>query len=972
MKSFDAEKQTDQGKNVPVPESPAVKPIQRSQSIRAQAKDVAQFAATTPTGAGSDDEADAQAVAADGLQGEGRRLPFVDKIQAAFGHHDISGVSARIDAHSSRAARKLGARAYATGSNIAFDGQPDLRLATHEAAHIVQQRNGVHLSGRLGQAGDRYERHADAVADAVVAGRSAEQLLDEHAGEGGHGETVVQRFEAGLHEGIDQVALTEGGAADTRFTDDEAAAAYHGNWMRDLNQLFVPAVTQVVKPALLMAALNYLSQQKFGRMMSAEMLGQYSPAEHMDNPGGLRQSDLLPQPASHGPSTPAGTAGGRGGASAGPSKPHEGVEPGSTVLGADIFSVDQNGVMAYIRRSNAHVEERLASAFETGRTTEGLMHLGAALHTVEDLFAHSNWVEIAVQKLIRDEPTLLPGVNPTEVFTFMPEVSMAGGGRRPVMTTGTFTSVDTQISIATEVVTLLRKPLPLPSEEAADAHSAFVREVLLAAEAQLQGNAASREQILALIPEDIRSRIPDGMEDQLRHIPLVGLYDLTTMIPGLPEGLLNRIRTKINNIIEAQVLKPAADALESLGVEARVADSNLSSHEQQLQTDKARHQAGQWNWREKGQQGLMQAVTGQPVDGQRKEKVADETARLAILKNTPQHVKAGPSHSQLAKDHPDSPFFGLAFHMAVIAVRRLREKVVAAWAAKSGSTAPRAAARRGDQRLTPDALQRQQRRQQVKQRGLHIMATGHDQTMTAESYDLDAPREASALEVEAAADLIDAIADGPDKIAAFSKRLSELLGDDAPKEATDLVARSGSTASSVATRIIQKPARLAELAAALDDLANSIRDADEHGEREALSTLLTQRRSHVMDVLRTEPDVPHGVEALVLHALDRQLRVIEVSYTSGQRQQLQDSAKDIKRSEVNQPALDRFGNDPALVALLGEARHLIDHPYESTWWQPHMRDWISQHGDQLRASIMARGSGVPSLRGEVDAQCHGH
>jgi hypothetical protein len=52
-----------------------------------------------------------------------------------------------------------------------------LHTAAHEAAHIVQQRQGVHLKGGVGEVGDAYEQHADAVADRVVAGQSAADLL---------------------------------------------------------------------------------------------------------------------------------------------------------------------------------------------------------------------------------------------------------------------------------------------------------------------------------------------------------------------------------------------------------------------------------------------------------------------------------------------------------------------------------------------------------------------------------------------------------------------------------------------------------------------------------------------------------------------------------------------------------------------------------------------------------------------------
>src|SRR5206468_596297 len=92
-----------------------------------------------------------------------------------------------------RASTALGAKAYAFGNNIAFGATPDLHTAAHEAAHVVQQRQGVSLKGGVGEAGDSYERHADAVADLVVAGHSAEGLLGQMAPSGGR--TAVQRRE---------------------------------------------------------------------------------------------------------------------------------------------------------------------------------------------------------------------------------------------------------------------------------------------------------------------------------------------------------------------------------------------------------------------------------------------------------------------------------------------------------------------------------------------------------------------------------------------------------------------------------------------------------------------------------------------------------------------------------------------------------------------------------------------------------
>ena len=130
--------------------------------------------------------------AAAGVAGSGGRLPHLQRIQESFGRHDVSAVQSYVGGQARRASESIGAEAYATGDRVAFRDSPSLHTAAHEAAHVVQQRGGVQLKGGVGAAGDRYERHADAVADAVVAGKSAEGLLDPYAG-GAGGPAVQQK-----------------------------------------------------------------------------------------------------------------------------------------------------------------------------------------------------------------------------------------------------------------------------------------------------------------------------------------------------------------------------------------------------------------------------------------------------------------------------------------------------------------------------------------------------------------------------------------------------------------------------------------------------------------------------------------------------------------------------------------------------------------------------------------------------------
>ncbi len=152
-------------------------------------------------------------LAAHGIGGSGGGLPFLVQIQRAFGRHDVSDVRAHVGGAASEAATALGAEAYATGRDIAFRGAPDLRTAAHEAAHVVQQRGGVQLAGGVGAAGDIYERHADEVADAVVAGRSAESLLDVHAGGQPHPVQALQLLRHASTDAAQSAAIVQSIAA---------------------------------------------------------------------------------------------------------------------------------------------------------------------------------------------------------------------------------------------------------------------------------------------------------------------------------------------------------------------------------------------------------------------------------------------------------------------------------------------------------------------------------------------------------------------------------------------------------------------------------------------------------------------------------------------------------------------------------------------------------------------------------------
>ncbi len=112
---------------------------------------------------------DIQREAAKGVRGAGQPLPYFDRIQQAFGQHDISQIKAYTGSEAKAANKSIGAKAYATGNKIAFaESSPNLHTVAHETAHIVQQQKGVRLEDGVGKANDKYEQQAEKLATSVT------------------------------------------------------------------------------------------------------------------------------------------------------------------------------------------------------------------------------------------------------------------------------------------------------------------------------------------------------------------------------------------------------------------------------------------------------------------------------------------------------------------------------------------------------------------------------------------------------------------------------------------------------------------------------------------------------------------------------------------------------------------------------------------------------------------------------------
>ena len=128
------------------------------------------------------DSAAVHAVANTGFQGPAEDYPYREKIQQAFGHHDISSLRAHTGAAARAANSSFGSNAYHKGGDVAFAAAPTLADAAHEAVHYVQNAGPGQLGGDVGEAGDAYEQHADLVAGKVAAGEPVADLLDRGPG----------------------------------------------------------------------------------------------------------------------------------------------------------------------------------------------------------------------------------------------------------------------------------------------------------------------------------------------------------------------------------------------------------------------------------------------------------------------------------------------------------------------------------------------------------------------------------------------------------------------------------------------------------------------------------------------------------------------------------------------------------------------------------------------------------------------
>lgn len=184
------------------------------------------------------------------------------------------------------------------------------------------------------------------------------------------------------------------------FTQLERRQIYFGNWLRDFSQVVDATCLENIPESILRAIVSILAMMEFGYAtdefdVTRERLGCYRHVEHIDNPRGYSSNANTIDSRLRGP-----------------------VDP------VELEFDPATGMKNYIANSGKswetssdYIRDQLSKCIDFGRRgragdhaaqKESFIHLGAALHTLEDFAAHSNYIELCLQE-----------VGEEDVFTFV-------------------------------------------------------------------------------------------------------------------------------------------------------------------------------------------------------------------------------------------------------------------------------------------------------------------------------------------------------------------------------------------------------------------------------------------------------------------------------------------------------------------------------------------------------------------------
>lgn len=782
-----------------------------------------------------------------------------------------------------------------------------------------------------------------------------------------------------------------------------------------------------------------------------------------------------------------------------PQTPQEDIS--SEAIGK-LLAVNDAGLPAYLGRSIQFIEEELTQCANLGRNQDGLMHLGNGLHTVEDLFAHSNYIEIGVNTLIQegslqlnlDEETqerMEAGRSPVETLSGQTAGSTGPDGKakpgRPILTTGSFVTADTMISISEALTAFLNDINPFsPSnpersqqtikmllgryerQSASGQAGNIVRSFLQHLGPMLTEKVAGAlEQMIAGDPAGgqaegqggVQRRVQRGLWDDVvsgarglagravgglvrgagslmqadwvqelvgnaansyGQLPLTSIYefilDQQSELKAFFEDLDRRLTdvpgyTTLKNFLKEQwkalkeTLKPLITAaLRFFGelvqvafAETQVSATNLQAQiRQQINSNvkdpRARDQLA--NATPQQQMAMLQnpewcrAAQVEPTD----------LERLRQMVSAPEYVRAGPSHSQIAKDHADSPFFGVAAALAGKADQRVRDLMMAVWESEGKNTSslpqnyageipPELAARRAppgtpEHELTPDqkeaeeaAMKASPHYRELKRReeGEALLRTGSIE----EGEEGHGAEEAVAGLIRGIARLATEVQHLPETMVSAADRLETAMPELA-RELRDLAAQIPAGLDGLEERL--EHAHTSEELRALENELRALMRA-----KRALvgvsQRVLTAAASALEALDPAMPAVADGLRALAPEVarwcplVASQLNLL-ADWAKAQREH-RVVGEDQQQALANLAPVQTEAWDAELAAshagaAPGQAmsaerqalftairREIFVHPYDHDWWKPVILEWFNkpENKERLEAYIKARNGG---------------
>jgi hypothetical protein len=422
--------------------------------------------------------------------------------------------------------------------------------------------------------------------------------------------------------------------------------------VRESLQLAAPAIpptgSKVRSAWIVPALLDVLAEDEFGPGFPVRddpgepyQLGVYVPREHIDNPstitdGYAQLDDRFRGPYDHGA---------EGGSDSDPGSP-------------------RFGLRRYIAQSVEYIHAMITASSTVPPEMPGLtagqvqrMFLGNALHTIEDYFAHSNFLEVT----LATRPT-----RPWAIETYSEPVRLSGKVIHPIVT-GTFGGLDTAMSIVGVLCHHLAKEeqilQPGPSKV-----NRLTLILLRRFSPPLAGYYAIYLDIhlLSRLPMELQKWIREGFKTVVRWIRVELAWSAAELVLEL---MVPRLAAMAGKGEDAQL--EALKAVDSRDPDAVVEAFGrlLDLNPVDLRLARAASTLVDIDY-----QGDLHLHLRDP------EKLAEVLEELAGLYQRVAATGTGePTHTQLGKDHATHPLHLLATEVAIWAVEKVAEPMGRIW-----------------------------------------------------------------------------------------------------------------------------------------------------------------------------------------------------------------------------------------------------------------------------------------------------